>query len=214
MTIIDVILVPVLTLLAIIWYVFMPNILSSDISHIMMEFFSALTFLPLIVRCVYLIQKHKLLFLLNSIFRFPEIYQASYIIIAFTVFSALLLYAVPIENPEYSNLFVDFSPWWNGFLFHSIPTSLFQEIIFRWIILSILLSVMYNNRHILILSALLFAIIHIPFSYPLIGFSITFIAGLFRWHYYLKTKDLWLITISHAILNYVALSQGLVSLWI
>lgn len=94
------------------------------------------------------------------------------------------------------------------FLLLFIPLSVLQEIIFRGVLMNMLERVFSNPIFIILLNAILFAMIHVIYLNSIFVLPMTFIAGIgFAWMYY-KYKNLPLISISHTILNFVAMILG------
>ena len=89
-----------------------------------------------------------------------------------------------------------------------IPISFFQEFIFRSFLIHKLKSIFSHNSIIILINALLFTFIHIIYPNLVISLPISFISGIcFAW-LYVKYPNLFLITISHAILNLTAVLLG------
>jgi membrane protease YdiL (CAAX protease family) len=94
------------------------------------------------------------------------------------------------------------------FLLLFIPVSVFQEIAFRGILMNMLIKAFKSPIFIIGINALVFALIHIIYMNITITLPLTFIAGVgFAWIYY-KYKNLILISISHTILNFIAMILG------
>ncbi|MFA6251081.1 MAG: type II CAAX endopeptidase family protein [Candidatus Paceibacterota bacterium] len=103
-----------------------------------------------------------------------------------------------------------FLNWWKNakFLLLFIPLSFIQELIFRGVLMNMLRRVFTNMWFIIILNAAIFALMHIIYLKAYFTLPFTFIAGIgFAWMYY-KYKNLLLISISHTILNFVAMIFG------
>jgi membrane protease YdiL (CAAX protease family) len=100
--------------------------------------------------------------------------------------------------------------WWQDyrFLLLFIPISFFQEIAFRGILMNMLKRAFSNPIFIIGLNAVLFSLVHIIYLNPIFTIPVTFIAGIgFAWLYY-QYPNLILISISHAVLNFVAMILG------
>ena len=103
-----------------------------------------------------------------------------------------------------------FLNWWKNlrFLLLFIPISILQEIVFRGILMNMLRRAFSNPIFIIILNAALFAFMHVIYLNSMFVLPVTFIAGVgFAWMYY-KYKNLILISVSHTILNFVAMILG------
>jgi len=123
----------------------------------------------------------------------------------FTVAGVVLLFL--IEELEIGQPFLN---WWRSakFLLLFIPISALQELIFRGVLMHMLRRAFTNKWFIIILNAALFAVMHIIYLHAYFTLPFTFVAGLgFAWIYY-KYPNLVLISISHAILNFIAMIFG------
>ncbi|MDD3662435.1 MAG: type II CAAX endopeptidase family protein [Candidatus Pacebacteria bacterium] len=103
-----------------------------------------------------------------------------------------------------------FLNWWRNakFLLLFIPISVLQEVIFRGILMKLLRQAFTNPFFIIVLNAMVFALIHVIYSNATFVLPLTFIAGIgFAWIYY-KYPNLILVSISHTILNFVAMVFG------
>lgn len=100
--------------------------------------------------------------------------------------------------------------WWESskFLLLFIPISVLQEILFRGILMNFLSRAFSSPIFIICLNAAIFAFMHVIYLNSMFVLPLTFIAGIgFAWMY-LKYKNLILISVSHAILNFVAVALG------
>lgn len=100
--------------------------------------------------------------------------------------------------------------WWRNakFLLLFIPLSVLQELLFRGVLMNMLRRVFTNKWFIIILNASLFALMHIIYLKVYFTLPLTFVAGIgFAWIYY-KYPNLILISISHTILNFMAMVLG------
>lgn len=103
-----------------------------------------------------------------------------------------------------------FLGWWKNikFLLLFIPISVLQEIIFRGILMNMLIRVFKSPIFIIVLNAAVFAFMHVIYLNSIFVLPMTFIAGVaFAWMYY-KYQNLVLISVSHTILNFVAMTLG------
>lgn len=103
-----------------------------------------------------------------------------------------------------------FLNWWKNlrFLLLFIPVSILQEIVFRGILMNMLGRVFSSPIFIIALNATVFAFMHVIYLNSVFVLPMTFIAGIgFAWMYF-KYKNLILISISHTILNFVAMILG------
>ncbi len=100
--------------------------------------------------------------------------------------------------------------WWESykFLLLFIPISVLQEILFRGILMNFLGRAFSSPIVIICINAGIFAFMHVIYLNSMFVLPLTFIAGIgFAWMY-LKYKNLILISVSHAILNFVAVALG------
>ncbi len=103
-----------------------------------------------------------------------------------------------------------FLSWWQNkrFLFLFVPISILQEIIFRGVLMKFLRSAFASPIFVITLNAVIFAFMHVIYLNSIFVLPMTFIAGIgFAWIYY-QYKNLILISISHTILNFVAMILG------
>lgn len=103
-----------------------------------------------------------------------------------------------------------FLEWWESakFLILFIPISVLQEILFRGILMNFLRKAFTSPIFIIALNAAVFAFMHVIYLNSTFVLPFTFIAGIgFAWMYY-QYKNLILISISHTILNFVAVALG------
>jgi membrane protease YdiL (CAAX protease family) len=89
-----------------------------------------------------------------------------------------------------------------------IPVSVFQEIVYRGFLMPRLGSILKNNVQVVFVNALLFALLHIIYPRPEIMLSLAFVSGLVFAVLYQKYPNIVLISITHAILNFVAVMFG------
>lgn len=94
--------------------------------------------------------------------------------------------------------------WWSysHFLYLFIPISFVQELAFRSYLMSKLQRLVSKPWVVIALNGFLFALMHIIYSDPLLLFPVGLAAGIgfaAMWYYY---PNLWLITISHMVLNF------------
>jgi membrane protease YdiL (CAAX protease family) len=103
-----------------------------------------------------------------------------------------------------------FLNWWKNlrFLLLFIPISVVQEIVFRGILMNMLERVFSSPIFIIAVNAAVFAFMHVIYLNSIFVLPMTFIAGVgFAWMYY-KYKNLILISVSHTVLNFVAMILG------
>lgn len=100
--------------------------------------------------------------------------------------------------------------WWEDarFLLLFIPISVLQEVIFRGILMKLLRHAFKSPLFIILINASLFTLIHIIYAHSVVVLPLTFIGGIgFAWIYY-TYPNLILISISHTILNFIAMILG------
>lgn len=93
-----------------------------------------------------------------------------------------------------------------------IPVSVFQEFAFRSFLIPRLKHLYNNNFTVIIVNAILFTLIHIIYPNLGIGLLVAFVPGVFFSWLYLKYPNLLLVSISHAVLNIIAVMLGFFNL--
>jgi membrane protease YdiL (CAAX protease family) len=103
-----------------------------------------------------------------------------------------------------------FVDWYNNkkFLLLFAPISILQEIVFRGVLLKMLQSAFSNMYFIVFVNALVFALIHVIYVNAIFILPLTFMAGIAFVLIYLYKPNIVLISISHTILNFVAMILG------
>ena len=101
--------------------------------------------------------------------------------------------------------------WWTKphFLYLFLVVSFFQEFAFRGFLMPLLKRVFPHVGTIILVNALLFAGMHGIYPIPMFGVPFAFVAGLFFATLYHKYPNLILISITHAILNFVVVWYGI-----
>jgi membrane protease YdiL (CAAX protease family) len=123
----------------------------------------------------------------------------------FTIGGALFLFWLSKIAPH-----EPLANWWSNykFLLLFIPISVLQEVIFRGILMKFMTRAFSNPVFIVSFNALIFAFMHVIYLNSIFVLPFTFIAGIgFAW-IYLKYKNLILVSISHTILNFIAVALG------
>lgn len=88
------------------------------------------------------------------------------------------------------------------------PISILQEIIFRGVLIKMLLKAFDDIKIVIFINALVFALIHVIYANAVFVLPLTFMAGIgFAWMYVYK-PNIILISISHTILNFIAMVLG------
>lgn len=121
--------------------------------------------------------------------------------VAGVLFLIWLAYLVPHEPFLY---------WWENkrFLLLFIPISVLQEVLFRGILLKMLLDASSNIMLVVFVNAIIFALMHVIYLNHVFILPLTFIGGVgFAWMY-IKYKNLFMISISHTVLNFTAMILG------
>jgi membrane protease YdiL (CAAX protease family) len=94
------------------------------------------------------------------------------------------------------------------FLLLFIPISILQELALRGVLMNMLRRAFKNPVFIIFLNACIFSLIHIIYMNMTFVLPFTFMAGIgFAWLYY-RYPNLILISISHTILNFMAMVLG------
>ncbi|MCA9353802.1 CPBP family intramembrane metalloprotease [Candidatus Nomurabacteria bacterium] len=89
-----------------------------------------------------------------------------------------------------------------------IPISFFQEFLYRGFMMKMLSSVFHERMTIVLINSALFTVLHIIYPLPLFMLPLAFISGLYFSVIYTYIPNLFLVSVSHAILNLVAVGLG------
>lgn len=102
------------------------------------------------------------------------------------------------------------SSWWTKphFIFLFIIVSFLQEFAYRGFLIPKMKNFFTDRLGIVLINALLFTMLHIIYPIPQIMLPLSFAGGLAFATIYMKYPDLLLISISHSILNFVAVLYG------
>lgn len=105
------------------------------------------------------------------------------------------------------------SEWWKieHLLFAFIPVSLLQEVAYRSFLFLKLKEVFSKTSHIIFANAFLFGILHSMYPMPHIMVLVSTIGGLGFALLYYRYPNLFLISLSHIILNFIAIYFGFFS---
>lgn len=100
--------------------------------------------------------------------------------------------------------------WWEmpHLLFLFLPVSLLQEIAYRGFLFYSLKKLTHNWFFIIAINTLLFTFLHVLYPTPLIMLPLAVASGIFFSVLYRYFPNLILISLSHAILNFVAIRYG------
>ncbi len=125
------------------------------------------------------------------------------------VFATILALAVTVILAYVFN-FHGTAHWWTKphFLFLFLVVSFFQEFAFRGFLIPLLSRVFPDVFTVIVVNALLFAGMHAIYSFPAFGLPYAFLGGLLFAGLYYKYPNLILVTISHSVLNFVAVWFG------
>lgn len=127
----------------------------------------------------------------------------SYLLFTFgAIFFLLWLETLVPHNPMLD--------WYENkkFLLLFAPISILQEIVFRGVLIKMLLRAFDDVKIVIFINALVFALIHVIYANAVFVLPLTFIAGIgFAWIYIYK-PNIVLISISHTILNFIAMVLG------
>lgn len=106
--------------------------------------------------------------------------------------------------------FEPYQNWWNNesFLLLFIPISVAQEFAYRSFLIPGLKRVFTDATTVILVNAGLFAILHLFYPEPALVLPLAFAGGLgFATLYYIY-PNFWLVSASHIILNFYAVSSG------
>ena len=97
--------------------------------------------------------------------------------------------------------------WWtySHFQYQFLIISAVQEVIYRGYLLQKLKLLFGSIKVVILVNAFLFALLHIIFPNPIMSFAITFLLGVGFASIYCRFPNLVLISISHAVINFVGL---------
>jgi membrane protease YdiL (CAAX protease family) len=100
--------------------------------------------------------------------------------------------------------------WWQHahFLFLFIPVSLLQEIAYRGFLFPKLKELTKSPLVIIFVNTILFTILHAIYPMPNLMLPVAFISGLALAVMYRFYPNLILISLSHAVLNFIAVLHG------
>ncbi len=105
--------------------------------------------------------------------------------------------------------------WWTQphFLFLFIVVSFFQEFAYRAFLLPQLKKIIKSPLIVIILNSILFMFLHIIYPGPAIMLPLAFLGGLWFASIYYFYPNLILATISHSVLNFVAVLLGFFAIY-
>lgn len=93
-----------------------------------------------------------------------------------------------------------------------IPLSVLQEVAYRAFLMQRLRTISSARSVRVLINATLFTLLHVIYPLPLIGLPLAFVGGVVFAYLYDRYPSIVLICISHAILNFVAVSLGFFTL--
>lgn len=95
--------------------------------------------------------------------------------------------------------------WWtySHFQYQFLILSAVQEVIYRGYLLQKLKLLFGSVKMVILINAFLFALLHIVFPNPIMSFATTFVLGVGFASIYYRFPNLVLISISHAVINFV-----------
>lgn len=116
---------------------------------------------------------------------------------------AVVAYAEKLEMEPQPN-------WWTQphFLFLFLIVSFLQEFAYRSFLIPKLKQIFDDRLGIVIINALLFTLLHIIYPIPQLMLPLAFIGGLAFSVIYMKYPNLFLISLTHSVLNFVAVLHG------
>lgn len=161
----------------------------------------------LILACflIYLIikkEKYSLQDLSISVHTFKK-YLIPYLSLMTLSVLAIIAYAEKLEmEPQ--------PQWWTKphFLFIFLIVSFLQEFAYRSFLTIKLKQVFSDRLGIVLINALLFTLLHIIYPIPQFMLPLAFIGGLVFSVIYMKYPNLFLISLTHSILNFIAVLHG------
>lgn len=125
--------------------------------------------------------------------------------IIFTITGILMLLYVAHELG-----YVPASHWWDNprFVLLFIPISILQEFAFRGFLVPSLKTIKMSRTMIVVVTTFLFMLIHIIYPPLQVALPVSFIGGLAFALMYEKYPNLFLASLAHAALNFVAVLYG------
>lgn len=104
----------------------------------------------------------------------------------------------------------EMSQWWlnDHLLYLFLIVSAFQEIAYRGYLIPALQKIVKSPALVLFFNALIFTYMHAIFPNPQINLPLAFVGGLGFAAIYMRYPNLFLIILSHAVLNFCAILFG------
>ncbi len=93
-----------------------------------------------------------------------------------------------------------------------IPLSVLQEVAYRAFLMERLRTISSMRSVRVLINAILFTLLHAIYPLPLIGLPLAFVGGIVFAYLYDRYPSIVLICLSHAVLNFVAVSLGFFTL--
>lgn len=186
-------------------------IISSILSYVFGELLSGI--IPELAKSVGLIISTLIIaFLYAYLFKIKNFFSFSNFKSAIILISPLIIFI--IGNLLDSNLAISSGYALIIAIISGIAPGIFEEIIFRGVVISYLMKFFKNSKSIiwiLIVSALIFGIVHLfnvfagaPLDTTLFQFFYTFAVGIILGAVYLRTGNLWAPIIIHSIVDIIA----------
>lgn len=163
-------------------------------------------FLPTLLAITYLIFSERYTFYKLG-FRFDNL---SYSLFPYLIFSLIGLIA-SVLVAKYLNK-KPVKMWWKISHFRTgfITLSFLQELVYRGYLIPKLETIFSSVVTIVLVNSLIFAFIHIIYPNNIRNLVLTFVCGLFFASLYYYYPNLYLITVSHSVLNFVAIYYGII----
>jgi uncharacterized protein len=140
-------------------------------------------------------------------FRFDNFEKGLVYYALFTCFGVFFIWLLA-KSQKYKSV----KNWWSmaHFQYGFIVVSFIQELVYRGYLIPKLHDIFILPILIIITNSLIFAFIHIIYPNRVRNFTLTFIAGLGFSSIYILIPNLFLVTLSHAVLNFASLFYGLI----
>jgi len=119
----------------------------------------------------------------------------------FTILGVILLFTISkiLKRKKQTDFFKK-----KHFIYGFLLVSILQELLFRGFLFPQLQEIFKDTYLVVLINAILFTLIHSIYSNTIITLAVIFVGGIFFAGMYSIYPNLILISISHAILNYIA----------
>ena len=129
-------------------------------------------------------------------------------VVAYTAFTLIGVIAVSQFGSHIG--YTGVTDWWSypHFLYLFFIVSMLQELAYRGYLMPALASVEKSPAALILTNAVLFTFLHVIFPHYSINLPLAFIGGIAFAAIYYKYPNLFLIILSHSVLNFIAVWYG------